>query len=262
MPLAQQVFGGHARALPVLDADGVKGRVLDVAVHQDDGHVHAAQLLQIAPRIGAHDDNAVHAPVLGHAHIALVLLRAAEQQVVAVFAGRILDGAEQFPIEGIGKHEFLARLGLRNEHADEVGAAAGQAAGVEVGHIVEPAHRLQHALCGFGADGFIRIPVKHVGHRSGGHAGFTGDILDAYALHGPDSSFQNGGADSLKRFSDQSIPHPRLPVNGVGKKIQLSICAAAFHRPSSATAAAERTGTGAWRSGSIRSLPKAGIPPA
>ena len=51
VPLAQQVFGGHARALPVLDADGVKGRVLDVAVHQDDGHVHAAQFLQIAPRI-------------------------------------------------------------------------------------------------------------------------------------------------------------------------------------------------------------------
>ena len=184
MPLFDQVAGRQLRALPILDADGVEVVVLHIAVHQHDGHADLLELVQVPARIGADEYDAVQPAIPRDAQIALVLLGAGQQQVIAVLSRHVFDGGQQIAVKGVGEHELLARFGLGNQHADEVAPPAGQAAGIQVRHVIQPLDRIQNALGRLRADGLRGRAVQHIADRADRNPGFLGHILDANALHG------------------------------------------------------------------------------
>ena len=176
--------------------------VFDVGIHQHHGHGELVQLRQAPAGIAAHDDDAVYAAVARDAHIALIRLRAGEQQhVIAASARRVLNGGQKLAVKRVCEHELLARLRLGDHHADQVGAAAGEAAGVQVGHIVQRAHGLPYALRGFRADGFAGFLIQHIADGRRGNARFPCHILDADAPHDSAPPF----CRSLNRFSKHII---------------------------------------------------------
>ena len=183
MPLGQQIGGGHPAPLPVVNADGVEGLVLHVGVHQHHGDGQLVQFVQAAGGVGAHDDDAVHPPVPGDADIALPHAGPRQQQVVAAFPGVVFQAGQQGAVEGVVKHELPPRLCLGNHNTDQIGAPAGEAAGVEVGDIVQFCSGIPHPLRGLPADGLSGDFVENIAYRGGGHPGFPGYVLDADPAH-------------------------------------------------------------------------------
>ena len=130
-----QIAGCHSGSFFIFDTDCMEEVIFHITVHQHNGNTKGFQGIQVFTRIGAYDDHPVHATVLSNTEIVLVLFCAGNKEMVSMLPGSILNRRKKFAIERVGEHQFLTGLCLRDQDANQVAAAAGKAASVQIRNI-------------------------------------------------------------------------------------------------------------------------------